>query len=389
MIVSIYPTALARRLALFVLFFGSPLWAIDEGDIARWISDLDSPDRQVRLEAINRLGDLESDGAQALIKLLQLSRSDAKSDRVNSVWALAKIAPRDPRVINAMASALESGEYEVAYNASLGLQWAGEAAAPALIDVFESGRDPWGVFYAVFTLSKWDGAYVERAKSVYVDMIGSRDALKARAALEALGQIADQLSIGEELKDVLEASLKSSESSVRTAAAYALMKFEKSAIEFESSLIEAVRSESSRDPKLAAIEALGAISKSEAVMEVLNETLYSDDARTRHWAAQAFRGFGEEAIPGLKQVIASDSFDARMSAFDAVAQLDAPNSPFIDELLTLYEQENIDARIRILYCLSALGGTREDIGAFLRKEASSSESDVVKAHARAIVGSGN
>lgn len=351
-------------------------------DLESHVLALDSSDPQTRLEAINALGALEGEGAGAILKLLELVTSEDKMNRVNAAWALGKIAPKDPRIVRAMATALQSGDPEVAYNASLSLQWAGESAKSALIDVLENGKDEWGVFYAAFVLSGLDEAYAAKAEGIYVGMFQSGDLVKARAGLEAMGRLSR---LSDTMSNALNEGLRSDDESLRIASAYAAKNFGESARSFEALLIDAIRSETSRDPRLAAIEALGAVSKSAAALEVLVEMLYSDDSRTRYWASQGLGGFGSDAIPLLKKVIGSDNHDARMAGFDAISQLDALGTPFVDELISIYSKEGIDAQFRILYALWALGRDRKDVVDFISNEVENSDSDVVKAHARAIM----
>jgi HEAT repeat protein len=102
-----------------------------------WISDLKSPDVEVRMKATQSLGDMGLDGAEAVPVLAKVMREDPEWRVQNgAALALSKMAPASAAALHDLIAVLDGPDYWIRMNAVFALarlKSDARAAIPALI----------------------------------------------------------------------------------------------------------------------------------------------------------------------------------------------------------------------------------------------------------------
>lgn len=182
-------------------FLGADGRSVDGGTLGHWERELNNPDNQVRVKAIETIGKFGSDAGDAVPAVARLLTDDPDDDiRVAASVALSKMAPHTKAVVPALTQALTDKHPQVrqnTINALIRLRTDARAAVPALIATM---KDPENDTNArVFGNTIQEGAasalgYVSQGTADAVPALtdvltgDSKDGLK-QAAARALGLI--------------------------------------------------------------------------------------------------------------------------------------------------------------------------------------------------------
>jgi FG-GAP-like repeat/HEAT repeats len=114
----------------------------DGHSLRYWVEALDSPDAELRYQAIDAVGRIGPDAAEAVPALATiLQNAPKRGHRINASLALTKMAPATRAAVPALAGALNDEEPLVRMNAALALFRLGAEARPAVPALLEALRD--------------------------------------------------------------------------------------------------------------------------------------------------------------------------------------------------------------------------------------------------------
>ncbi len=292
------------------------------------------------------LGGLSSDDPAAVEKLLQALESDDRDKRVVAATRLGDIGERT--AIPALLRLLRDEDWRVREEAARVLGKLKVAAAVVgLLECIRTGRPgPFGGSTSIFgDAIKAIGA---SAVPVLVDALSDEDPRVRLAIIDLLGESSEPEAI-----PALVGALRDPEWRVRWQAAEALGKLRNSAA--VPDLIEML-ADSNKDVRIAVAYALGRI-KEPAAIEGLIKLLHDREWRVRWGAAEALWEMGEEAVPALIQTLDKEDEYVRRAAVRALAQI---GQPAIAALVEALKHENWDTRWSAAAALQDIGDPAVD-----------------------------
>jgi HEAT repeat protein len=367
----------------------------DKSLIKPLIESLKNPDPNIRLSAIDTLGEL---GATEAVKpLIELLKDSNSSIRNKAVLALAELGKTE--AIKPLIKLLQDSDKSVSFSTIFALSQLGatEAIDPLeelLIDLIKEtgvafffGKAAMGSLLLEELFQKSQSNYRYYA-GFFLAMLGATEAIKPLKELlkdsksfvrMTAGLALAQLGATEAIKPLIKL-LKDKNANVRNNAAMALGKFEAiEAIEAIKPLIELLKDSdlSVRKTAMFALIQLNAIEAIKTLTELFRDTnvdntieeLFSNDTYSdvRSHAALALGKLGEPlAVKPLIKLLKDSDKDIRNNAIKALAQLGTTEA--INSLLKLLKTKNPEMLLNAASALSKLGINNKDLSHILAKE---------------------
>jgi HEAT repeat protein len=203
--------------------------------IGHWVDALDSPDAEVRTEAIFRLGHIGKDAGEAVPALATILLEDAdRNIRREAALALSKMGTAAVPAVPALAEALSDQELTVRMNAAkalFGLKAEARPAVPALIEALkDKGNEKYVARFhitiremVVIALGGASAGTAEGVPALTAALEAADTDGMRKAASRALGDVGPE---ARPALPLLRALLKDQNAEVRETAKEALQKIE-------------------------------------------------------------------------------------------------------------------------------------------------------------------
>ncbi len=314
---------------------------VSESAVPSLIAALADTDAQVRLAAVQSLGEFDDD--RVIRALSNALRNDTDAAVRNmAAWALGNI--EDDAGVPALVHAVKNDRDDKVRATAI---WAlgqieSASAVPALTEILRSSGDAGVRKQVVWALGQIED---ESAVPALAAALGDRDESVRNMAVWALGEIESDKAVGP-LTDVL----RSSNSAMRKQAAWALGQIEDEAA---VPALSAVLRDSNVEVRTTAAWALGQI-ESEAAVPALAQALKDANAGVRKQAAWALGQIEARPAPqALIDALKDSDVGVRAMASWALSQIEDPASA--PALRAAMRDANPEVRRSVLRALTQLG----------------------------------